>query len=450
MIARRLSPDRPAVTVNPCRLCAPLGASLVFKGIEGGMSLLHGSQGCSTYIRRYLISHFREPVDIASSNFSEASAVFGGKSNLYDAIDAVVARYHPQVLGIATTCLAETIGDDVPGLLRGWQAERGGPDAPVLINVSTPSYRGGHLDGWRDTVVAVAEALAEGGEPLAQVNLLPPMLSPADLRELSALCAALGLPAVLLPDYSDTLDGVSARDYQPIPPGGTPLARLRSLGRSRATLHLGGCGGTPAATALERRHGVPLRRLPLPIGCAATDALIAELARLSGLPVPADIAAQRGRLLDQYVDGHKYVAGRRVAVVGDDDLALALAAFCAEVGCRVELIATGAVGSTLPAAVAAQPALAGAQVMIDSDHAAIAARLGELKPEVVLGPSKVGPACRAHGIALLRCGFPVHDRLGAQRLLHVGYRGAQRLFDDLVNLLLDRAQSASPVGYAYQ
>jgi len=29
------------------------------------------------YIRRYLISHFREPVDIASTNFSEDAAVFG-------------------------------------------------------------------------------------------------------------------------------------------------------------------------------------------------------------------------------------------------------------------------------------------------------------------------------------------------------------------------------------
>jgi nitrogenase molybdenum-iron protein alpha/beta subunit len=54
-----------AATQNACKLCAPLGAALVFKGIRGAVPLLHGSQGCSTYIRRYLISHFREPVDIA-------------------------------------------------------------------------------------------------------------------------------------------------------------------------------------------------------------------------------------------------------------------------------------------------------------------------------------------------------------------------------------------------
>ena len=56
-------------TRNPCKLCSPLGASLVFKGIRGAVPILHGSQGCATYIRGYFISHFREPVDIASSNF---------------------------------------------------------------------------------------------------------------------------------------------------------------------------------------------------------------------------------------------------------------------------------------------------------------------------------------------------------------------------------------------
>jgi hypothetical protein len=58
-------------TRNACKLCTPLGACLAFAGIEGARTILHGSQGCATYIRRYMISHFKEPVDIASTNFSE-------------------------------------------------------------------------------------------------------------------------------------------------------------------------------------------------------------------------------------------------------------------------------------------------------------------------------------------------------------------------------------------
>jgi len=36
---------------------------------------LLGSQGCCHLLRRYLISHFREPVDIAVSGFSEVHTV---------------------------------------------------------------------------------------------------------------------------------------------------------------------------------------------------------------------------------------------------------------------------------------------------------------------------------------------------------------------------------------
>ena len=56
-------------STNACKLCAPLGACIAFAGVEGAVPLIHGSQGCGTYIRRYLISHFNEPIDIASSIF---------------------------------------------------------------------------------------------------------------------------------------------------------------------------------------------------------------------------------------------------------------------------------------------------------------------------------------------------------------------------------------------
>ena len=56
---------------------------------------------------------------------------------------------------------------------------------------------------------------------------------------------------------------------------------------------------------------------------------------------------------------------------------------------------------------------------------------------------------RNAGVPLLRLGFPIHDRIGAQRQLSVGYRGTHDLFDRLVNTCLEAKQTASPVGYSY-
>ena len=78
-ITRKKAPQPNFVArATPARCARRLGATLAIRGVEGALPYLHGSQGCATYMRRYIISHFREPMDIAASNFSEASTVFGG------------------------------------------------------------------------------------------------------------------------------------------------------------------------------------------------------------------------------------------------------------------------------------------------------------------------------------------------------------------------------------
>ncbi len=73
----------------------------------------------------------------------------------------------------------------------------------------------------------------------------------------------------------------------------------------------------------------------------------------------------------------------------------------------------------------------------------------ELSPDLLIGHSKGYTLARKLGIPLIRVGFPIHDRFGAQRILHVGYRGTQSLLDRIVNALIEGNQNDSPVGYAY-
>lgn len=213
------------------------------------MPLLHGSQGCATYIRRYMISHFREPLDIASSNFSEEAAIFGGRENLRVGLENVVRQYAPRLIGIATTCLAETIGDDVAMYFREIVAE-GRAVLPEVVHVSTPSYSGSHEEGYHATVVALVEALAKEGPRHEAINVIAPMGSPADLRSLKTVFRDFGLEPILLPDYSDTMDGPAWSEYQRIPPGGTPLDSIRRMGST----------GPPSNSARRGRRAGPRER----------------------------------------------------------------------------------------------------------------------------------------------------------------------------------------------
>jgi nitrogenase molybdenum-iron protein NifN len=70
-----------------------------------------------------------------------------------------------------------------------------------------------------------------------------------------------------------------------------------------------------------------------------------------------------------------------------------------------------------------------------------------LKPDIVIGSSKGFGLARDLKVPLVRVGFPIHDRIGAQRIQHVGYSGAQQLFDRIVNALIDAQQTSSDIGY---
>ncbi len=67
-----------------------------------------------------------------------------------------------------------------------------------------------------------------------------------------------------------------------------------------------------------------------------------------------------------------------------------------------------------------------------------------VKPDLVIGSSKGYYISRRLGIPLVRVGFPIHDRVGGQRIQHVGYRGTQQLFDRIVNALIEHQQETAP------
>ncbi|HEX9048557.1 MAG TPA: nitrogenase component 1 [Verrucomicrobiae bacterium] len=462
-----------------------MGACLVFRGVEGCIPFLHGSQGCATYIRRYLISHFREPMDIASSNFHEDAAIFGGSRNFTQGALNITRQYQPQLIGAATTCLTETIGEDMPRLVHELRAAHGQAAAPI-VHVSTPSYRGTHIDGFHAAVKALVEQLARGcargcdassqnvdatppsREPAAgapppptaagapqppRINLFPGMVSAADLRHLKEIVSDFGLPFTLLPDYSETMDGETWEQYEKIQSGGTPLADIAATGLAKASVEFGRvlAGSDTAGTSLEKRFSVPRHLLGLPIGIRETDAFMDLLAALSAREIPVKYQRERGRLVDSLIDAHKYIFEKRVIVYGDEDLVIGLTAFLCEIGALPVLCATGARSGEFESAIRAAAPNLPAETLVKEglDFAETAEVAPELKPDFLIGSSKGYKIARALNVPLIRVGFPIHDRIGGQRVLHLGYRGAQELYDRIVNALLEAKQDASTIAYNY-
>ena len=72
---------------------------------------------------------------------------------------------------------------------------------------------------------------------------------------------------------------------------------------------------------------MPLHSLGMPIGLRESDVFFEVLEELSGREMPEKHALERGRLIDAYVDGHKYIFDKKAIVYGEEDLVVGLLLF---------------------------------------------------------------------------------------------------------------------------
>jgi nitrogenase molybdenum-iron protein NifN len=397
-------------------------------------------------------------MDIASSSLGEKHAVYGGGQNLKQGLKNVITKFGASLIGVATTCLTETIGDDLPMIVKEFRREMKGEDKrdlPEIVTVSTPSYSGTHMEGFHAAVREVVDRVATGERPTQMLNLLPGFLSPGDLRHLKEIVEDFWYPAVILPDLSMTLDGPALTDYEKIPRGGTPIEEIRLMGGAKATFEFGRTLGgrfKSAGELLEERFNVPLHRMGIPIGLRESDIFIEAMESLTGATPSDRLALERGRLVDSYVDAHKYLFGKRAVVYGEEDLVVGMTSFLVEIGIKPVLCASGGASGRFESAV--EQVTAGILpcpplVKEGLDFQQIEELARELSPDLMIGHSKGFATAKRLGIPLIRVGFPIHDRFGGQRLVHVGYRGAQSLLDRIVNAIIENDQENSPVGYAY-
>lgn len=428
------------VNENPCNMCMPMGGIIALKGIEGTMVIVHGSQGCSTYMRRHIAEHYNEPIDVGSSSLNEKGTIYGGEKNLRQAFDNIRRVYRPQLMGVITTCLAETIGEDIRRISDEYLAESNCGDL-AIVTAATPGYGGSHNEGYFLVLRELVDQLTVPSQRHQKINIISAMQSSADIRELKRLLALLEIEYTLLPDLADTLDRPYSPKYTKLPPGGTKIADIREMSGAVATIELGGITVSHELSAgeiLREKFGVPLYKTPLPIGLKNTDRLFSILSEITGKAVPASIQAERGRMLDAMVDSHKYNFKGKSVIFGDPELVYAVTGLCAENGIFPVTVATGSRQKNF--SLLLKPILRDCTHEIDflsgTDFATIRESAVAGGANLAIGHSDGRYLEERSQIPLVRLGFPIHDRIGGQRLLSIGYTGSTNLLDRLTNTLL--------------
>jgi nitrogenase molybdenum-iron protein beta chain len=445
MLLRHTTPEikeRKALTVNPAKTCQPIGAMYAALGVHGCLPHSHGSQGCYAYHRSTLTRHYKEPVMAATSAFTEGASVFGGQANLLQSIANIFKVYEPEVIAVHTTCLSETIGDDIPQIVNKADADGKIPEGKHVFHCNTPSYVGSHVTGFSNMTKAMVDYYAQRNGHTAQtVNLIPGFVEPADMAEIKRIATALGVESIMFPDTSNVLNAPLTGKFKMYPQGGVTIGQLKATGSSVGTIALGELCAGAAARALDTKCKVPCQVLNLPIGLHDTDIFIDTLRRMAGVNVPDAINVERGQLVDAISDYQQYFYGKRVALVGDPDQLLALTRFLVTLDMKPVYIVSGTpAGKKYVAAL--EDAVADVsdevKIKVPGDMLLLHQWIKQEPVDLIIGNTYAKYIARDEDIALVRHGFPILDRMGHNYFSTFGYRGALRLLEKILGVVLDR------------
>ncbi|WP_372648170.1 nitrogenase molybdenum-iron protein subunit beta [Draconibacterium sp.] len=441
--------ERKALTVNPAKTCQPVGAMYAALGVHGCLPHSHGSQGCCSYHRSALTRHYKEPIMAATSSFTEGSSVFGGQANLLQAIDNIFGIYEPQIIAIHSTCLSETIGDDLGQIVGKAKDDGRIPEGKHVVQASTPSYVGSHVTGYANMLEAFVKYFAfKTDEKLRQINLLSGWVEPSDMRELKRLAGLMDIKTVLLPDTSDVVDTPMTGKYQMYPKGGTTIEEMVSMGNSMSTVALGEWGAKSAAIALDNKCKVPFSMNDLPVGVSATDRFIQALSTAGKVSIPEIISEERGRLVDMMTDMHQYFYGKRVALFGDPDTLLPLTEFLLDLDMKPVYIVSGTPGKRFTQRMEEILGDKLAETKFkngpNADMFLLHQWIKEEPVDLLIGNTYGKYIARDENIPFVRMGFPIIDRVGHSYFPTVGYQGGLRILEKILGAIMDKIDATAP------
>lgn len=450
------NPQKP-VAVNPLKLSPPLGAAIAFIGLKRAMPLFHGSQGCTAFAKRLLFRHFNEAVPLSTTAMTELSSILGGEENIQQAILNLVNKQNPEIIGLCTTGLTETRGEDMAGILKVFREQHPELDKLPIVLVSTPDFKGSLQDGYAAAVEQIVSQIPQEQQTKPdQITILAgSFLTPGDVHEIKDTVKAFGHKAIVLPDLSGSVDGHWEENQSALSAGGTSLSELRSVGASAFTLALG-YSMEKSAKILHSRFGTPFELIPRLTGLLASDKFIEVMCRLRvqllqksdratdnhirEQIVPEIYHRQRSQLQDAMLDAHFYFSGKRISLALEPDLLHQTAWWLTEMGAIIHAAITTTVGIEPKAKNASLEQLPVEEVIVGDLEDL---ELLSADADLLIANSHGARVAERLGIPLVRLGYPFFDRLGAAQRCTVGYRGTTQLLFDIGNIFLEQQEKTA-------
>ncbi|MEH2276996.1 MAG: nitrogenase iron-molybdenum cofactor biosynthesis protein NifN [Nostoc sp.] len=421
-----------SVAVNPLKQSQTVGAVLAFLGLKGMMPLLHGSQGCTALTKAVLVQHLRQAIPLSSTAMTEVATILGGEERVEQAILTLVQRSKPEIIGLCSTGLVETRGDDMGRFVKEIRYRHPELDYLPIVLVSTPDFKGTLQDGFAGAVESIVREIPQKSSkqdacPTQITILASSAFTPGDVQEIKEIVTSFGLVPIVVPDLSGSLNSHIEDSSTAITANGTTLAQLRSIGSSVFTLALGE-SMRAGAQILDKRFNIPYEVFSELTGLTAVDKFLQALTDISGVSVPKKYRRQRRQLQHVMLENHFYFGCKRVSLALEPDLLWSTVSFMRSLGVQIHAAVTTTRFPLLE------------KLPIKS------ITIGDLEDFEQLAVGSDLLITNSHGVAIAQRlkiplypqGIPIFDRLDHGRLTKVGYQGTMQLLFDIGNLFLEQ------------
>lgn len=451
---------REALTVNPAKACQPLGAVFAALGFERTLPFVHGSQGCVAYYRSHLSRHFKEPTSCVSSSMTEDAAVFGGLNNLTDGLANSYNMYKPKMIAVATTCMAEVIGDDLNAFIK-TSKEKGSVPADYDVPFAhTPAFVGSHITGYDNALKGILEHFWDGKAGTAPklqrkannwINFIGGFdgYTVGNIREIKRIFELMGIGYTILADNSDVFDTPTDGEFR-MYDGGTTLEDAANAVHAKATISMQQyC--TEKTLPFIKGHDQEVVAFNHPLGVSATDDFLMTLSRITNKAIPNALERERGRLVDAMADSSAHIHGKKFAIYGDPDLCYGLAAFLLELGAEpTHVLSTNgskAWEQKMQALFASSPFGKNCRAFPGKDLWHMRSLLFTEPVDFLIGNTYGKYLERDTGTPLIRIGFPIFDRHHHHRYPVWGYQGSMNVLVKILDKIFDEIdRKTSSVG----
>jgi len=408
--------------VNPFKLSSPMGATLAFLGVSECMPLMHGAQGCASFTKVLFTRHFNEPIAIQTTAVTDISAVLdGGDKQISEAVINITKKVTPKLIGLFSTGLTETKGDDLKGVAKNLTDYK-------IVYVNSPDYEGGLQDGFALSVKAMIEQLTfeQNSIDESKALIIPNVnFTALEVEKLKEFVEGFGYKVLALPDISNSLDGYLGEKQGTISGGGISVEEIENLANSFVVITVGESVRDVAKALISKNSNIKHIHTNSLNGLVAVDEFVEELLKIKKVEVPFKIKRWRARLQDAMLDAHFIVGRAKVALAGEADYIYGVAKALAEVGAEISLAVSSTDSEILKEF--------NCEVLV-GDFEDIENRVDKFN--LLIGNSHAEKLAHKHHKTLILRGYPNYEEIGVLLKSDILYEGSCNFLFEVANSLI--------------